>query len=153
MFQGWSTYAAIPLRIAIGVIFVVHGAQKLFGWFGGGGLESTANFLASHGLVPGPVWAAVAGGIELVGGLALLLGFLTRWTAMALTIRTVVALVLVNAPAGFSATQGGIEIPLALLGGLVALVCTGAQRYALDAQVAPLARISPAAEPSVKKAA
>lgn len=153
MFHGWSRYAALPLRLAIGVIFVVHGAQKLFGWFGGGGLESTASFLASHGLAPGPVWAVIAGSAELLGGLALLLGVLTRWTAMALTIRTVVALVLVNAPAGFAATQGGIEIPLALLGGLVALVCTGAQRYALDAQVAPLARISPPAEPPLKRAA
>lgn len=64
MFQGWRNYAAIPLRIAFGVIFVAHGAQKLFGWFGGSGLESTASFLASHGLTPGPAWALFAGAAE-----------------------------------------------------------------------------------------
>lgn len=153
MFQGWRDYAAIPLRVALGVIFVVHGAQKLFGWFGGAGLESTASFMASHGLEPGPVWALIAGVVELLGGLALLLGFLTRWAAIGLTIRTAAALVLVNAAAGFSATRGGIEIPLALLGGLLALACTGAQHYALDAQLPGLARVSPATEPAVKKAA
>jgi len=153
MFQGWSHYAAIPLRLALGVIFAVHGAQKLFGWFGGSGLESTATFLASYGLVPGPAWAVVAGVVELVGGFALLFGFLTRWTAIALAVRTIVALVLVNAPAGFAATQGGIEIPLALLGGLLALVGTGAQHYALDARVPVLRQVSPATEPSAKKAA
>lgn len=57
------------------------------------------------------------------------------------------------APAGFSAVQGGVEIPLAMLGGLLALACTGAQHYALDAQVPALARISPATEPVVKRAA
>jgi putative oxidoreductase len=153
MFQRWHDYAALPLRAAIGAIFVVHGTQKLFGWFGGAGLESTASFLASYGLVPGPAWALVAGVAELAGGIALLLGFLTRWAAIGLAIRTVVALVLVNAPAGFSATQGGIEIPLALLGGLLALACTGGQQYALDAQVPALGRVSPVTEPSVKKAA
>lgn len=153
MFRGWRDYAALPLRVAFGVIFVVHGAQKLFGWFGGAGLESTASSLASHGLSPGFAWALFVGAAELLGGIALLLGFLTRWAAIGLAIRTVVALFLVNARAGFSATQGGIELPLAMLGGLLALVCTGAQRYALDAQVPGLARISPATEPVVVKKA
>lgn len=153
MFRNWSSYAAIPLRIGLGAIFAVHGAQKLFGWFGGSGLESTADFLASHGLTPGPLWAVGAGVGELAGGVALLLGFLTRWAAIGLAVRTLVALVTVYAPAGFQAAQGGVEFPLALLAGLLTLTCTGAQHYALDAQVRALESVSPAMEPPVRKAA
>jgi putative oxidoreductase len=79
------------LRIGLGLVFVVHGAQKLFGWFGGSGFESTGSLLASHGLTPGPVWAAVGGLGELAGGIALLLGFLTRSAAIGLGLRTLVA--------------------------------------------------------------
>lgn len=153
MFRHWSEYAAVPLRIGLGAIFVVHGAQKLFGWFGGSGLESTADFLASHGLTPGPFWAVVGGIGEFAGGLALLLGFLTRWAAIGLAVRTLVALVAVNAPAGFPAAQGGVEFPLVLLAGLFALTCTGAQHYAVDAQVRALDSVSPAMEPPIRKAA
>jgi putative oxidoreductase len=139
-----ETYAAIPLRIALGVIFLAHGAQKLFGWLGGSGLESTAGFLAAHGLAPGPFWALVAAIVEIGGGLGLLLGFATRWAAAALTIRTLVALVLVHAAAGFPARRGGVEIPLALLGGLLTLIITGAQRFSLDAALpAPLGATAP----------
>lgn len=65
----------------------------------------------------------------------------------------VLALVTVNAPAGFSAAQGGVEFPLVLLAGLFALTCSGAQHYALDAQVRTLDSVSPAMEPPVRKAA
>lgn len=149
----WKEYAAIPLRIAFGIIFVAHGAQKLFGWFGGAGLESTATVLASHGLTPGLFWAVVAGVVELVGGIALLVGFATPWTAIALAARTLAALVLVNAAAGFSAMQGGVEFPLALLGGLLTLVFTGAQAYSLDAWLPIVRRIKPAVETPQKRAA
>jgi putative oxidoreductase len=141
------------LRIGLGVIFVVHGGQKLFGWFGGSGLESTASFLVSYGLTPGSLWAVIGGLAELAGGTALLLGFLTRWPAIGLAIRTVLALVLVNAGGGFQAAQGGVEFPLALLAGLLTLTCTGAQHFALDARVRALDSVSPATEPRVKKAA
>lgn len=153
MVQRWNDYAAIPLRTSFGIIFVAHGAQKLFGWFGGAGLESTASFLASLGLTPGPFWAVVAGVVELVGGIALLVGFATPWTAIALAARTLAALILVNAPAGFSAMQGGVEFPLALLGGLLALVCTGAQAYSLDARLPVLRGVKPTIEAPQKKAA
>jgi putative oxidoreductase len=141
------------LRIGLGVIFVAHGVQKLFGWFGGSGLESTASFLVSYGVTPGAFWAVVGGLGELAGGIALLVGFLTRWAAIGLAVRTVVALLLVNASGGFQAAQGGGEFPLALLAGLLTLTCTGAQHFALDAQIRALDTVSPAMEPSVRKAA
>lgn len=133
MFARWRDLAALPLRAVLGIIFLVHGAQKLFGLFGGPGLAGAAEFLASLGLVPGMFWAFVAGALELVGGAALLLGFLTRWAALALALEMLVGLVLVHLPAGFAAAQGGAEFPLALIGGLLSLALSGAQRYALDA--------------------
>jgi putative oxidoreductase len=135
MMARWHDLAALPLRVALGIIFLVHGAQKLFGLFGGPGLSGVAEFLASLGLVPGMFWAFVAGVLELVGGAALLLGLLTRWVALALALEMAVSLVLVHLPAGFAAAQGGAEFPLALIGGLLSLFLSGAQRYALDARL------------------
>src|SRR5207253_263621 len=101
----------------------------------------------------GPLWAIIGGLGELVGGIALLLGFLTRWAAIGLAVRTFVALVIVNAGGGFQAAQGGVEFPFALLAGLVTLMCTGGQHFALDARVRALDSVSPATEPRVRKAA
>ena len=66
------------LRLPLGVIFSAHGAQKLFGWFGGYGLEGTGQFMASMGLNPGILMAALAGSAEFFGGIALIVGLLTR---------------------------------------------------------------------------
>lgn len=132
MWAKWSEYSAAPLRLVLGVIFLVHGAQKLFGLFGGPGLTGTGEFMASYGLTPGLFWAVVAGVLEFGGGVALLLGVLTRWVALALAVEMVIAIFAVHLPAGFAAAQGGVEFPLALLGGLVSLTCSGSQRYALD---------------------
>ena len=76
----------------IGIIFVAHGAQKLFGWFGGYGLEGTGQFMASLGLTPGYLMALLAGSAEFFGGLALLLGVLVRPAAAALAFAMVVAI-------------------------------------------------------------
>jgi putative oxidoreductase len=135
MLAKWSDHAAIPLRVVLAAIFLFHGAQKLFGLFGAGGPSGTADYLASLGLTPGLFWAVVVGLVEFVGGAALLLGVLTRWVALGLGIEMVVALFWVHLPAGFAAAQGGIEFPLALVGGLASLVLSGAQRYALDEQL------------------
>ena len=90
--------------------------------------------------------------LETFGGAALLLGLLTRWVALALALEMAVALVLVHLPAGFAATQGGVEFPLALLAGLVALACLGAPVWALDASLPALAPAT-GSEPAEPEAA
>jgi putative oxidoreductase len=132
MIKTWHEYAAIPLRVTLGLIFVVHGAQTLFGTFGGHGLAWTGDYLASHGVMPGEFWAVIAGLLGLFGGIALLLGVLTRWVAAALAIEMIVFLVAISLRAGFSATQGGAEFPLMLLAALLSLVLSGPQRCAVD---------------------
>lgn len=132
MFKGWSEYAAVPLRLTLALVFFVHGSQTLFGLFGGPGLAWTGDYLASHGVIPGEFWAVISGLLGLFGGLALLVGMLTRWVAAAMAIEMIVALVAINLRAGFSASNGGAEFPLLILGALVSLVLSGAQHYAVD---------------------
>ncbi len=107
------------IRVATGLILMPHGAQKLFGWFGGYGLEGTGDFFAQIlGLESGVAWAALVGGTELFGGLFVALGFLTRPAALGVTILMVVVFA-VHLPNGFFSYENGYEYPL--LWGLVAL--------------------------------
>jgi len=107
------------IRVATGLILMPHGAQKLFGWFGGYGLEGTGGFFSQNlGLEPGLFWAALVGGIEFFGGLFLALGLLTRPVALAVAVVMAVA-VIVHLPNGFFWNAGGYEYPL--LWSLIAL--------------------------------
>ena len=83
----------LPVRVAVGTIFAAHGAQKLFAWFGGYGLEGTAGWMASIGLEPGLLLATLAGSAEFFGGLFLIIGLLVRPSAMVLAITMVVAII------------------------------------------------------------
>lgn len=124
----------VPLiRIAAGLMLMPHGAQKLFGAFGGRGLEATAQGFAKMGLEPALPLALLAGGTELFGGLLLAIGFLTRASAVAVGILMLVAIFQVHWPNGFFATRGGYEF--ALLWGVVAagFAMRGGGRYSVDA--------------------
>ena len=94
-------YDTLPLRLGAGVTFAAHGAQKLFGWFGGYGLEGTAGWMASIGLEPGYLMALAAGSAEFFGGLALLAGVLVRPAAVVLAVTMLVAIVTAHLANGF----------------------------------------------------
>ena len=123
---------ALALRIPVGIIFAAHGAQKLFGWFGGYGLEGTGQFFGSIGLTPGYLMALLAGLVEFFGGLALVLGVLVRPAAAALAFAMLIAVFAVHWSKGFFASNGGYEYALALLAASVALVLSGAGRFSVD---------------------
>lgn len=127
--QGFDSTA---LRLAAGVIFSAHGAQKLFGWFGGYGLQGTGDWMASIGLEPGMLMAALAGGAEFFGGLLLLIGLLVRPAAFVLSITMLVAIVSVHLPNGLFMSNNGYEFALAMLAISVALVFRGAGSLSLD---------------------
>ena len=105
----------LPLRVGAGVIFAAHGAQKLFGWFGGYGLEGTGGWMASIGIEPGVLMAALAGGAEFFGGLFLIVGLLVRPAAVVLAITMVVAIAAVHLQNGLFMSNNGYEFGLALL--------------------------------------
>ena len=126
---GWGTLA---LRIPAGIIFAAHGAQKLFGWFGGYGLEGTGQWMDSIGLAPGYWMALLAGAAEFFGGLALIAGLLVRPASAALAFAMGVAIFSAHIDKGLFVANNGYEFALALLAITVALVFAGAGRGSLD---------------------
>ena len=130
-----NTSAALVLRVPVGIIFAAHGAQKLFGWFGGYGLEGTGQYLASIGLEHGYLMALLAGGAEFFGGLALVLGLLVRPAAAALAFAMLVAIFAAHWSSGFFAASGGYEFALALFAASLSLVFSGGGRYSLDRRI------------------
>ncbi|WP_354640072.1 DoxX family protein [Kitasatospora camelliae] len=121
----------LALRTTVGGVLFAHGAQKLFGWFGGGGLEGTAAAMEHMGFEPGLRNAKAAGLGEAGGGALLALGLATP-AAGAMVAGTMAGATSVHAPAGFFAMGGGYEYP-AMLGACgLALGIAGAGRYSLD---------------------
>ena len=125
--------ALLLLHVVVGLLFVGHGAQKLFGAFGGHGLDGTGAFFESLGLRPGRLHALAAGASELAAGVLLTLGLLVPLAALLLVATMTTAIVTVHASKGPWATDGGYEYNLVLI--LVALVFAGAGAgaYSLDA--------------------
>lgn len=125
-------FATLALRIPIGIILIAHGAQKLFGWFGGYGLEGTGQWMASIGLAPGVLMAFLAGSAEFFGGLFLVLGLLTRPAALVTAFTMVIAIFSVHFENGLFLSNNGYEFGLALLAASVSLVISGSGKLALD---------------------
>ena len=120
-------------RVVLGLLMAAHGAQKLFGWFGGYGIAGTGAFFEQLGFRPGRQFAAAAGASELAGGLLLALGlFGPIGPALVLSVM-IVAIVTVHARNGLLSSSNGIELPLLYATGAIALAFTGFGRYSLDA--------------------
>jgi len=123
------------IRITAGLMLMPHGAQKLFGWFGGYGLQGTGQFFGETlGMQPGVLFALLAGLVEFFGGLALVLGLLTRPAALAITFMLGVALT-VHAANGFFWTSGGVEYPLFWALTAFGIFLRGGDRFSLDARL------------------
>jgi putative oxidoreductase len=130
--EALSPYAEPLVRVATGLMLVPHGAQKLFGWFGGYGIAGTGQFFASKLGLPASV-AVLAGLVEFFGGLLLALGLATRAAAGLVVGLMAVAVIHVHLALGYFWTDGGYEYPL--LWGILALsfAVRGGGRYSLDA--------------------
>jgi putative oxidoreductase len=123
----------LALRLVLGLLMAAHGAQKLFGWFGGHGLAGTGGFFESLGFRPGRLFASAAGISEFGGGLLVTLGlFGAVGPALVLSVM-IVAAVSVHAPNGLFAMSNGIEVPLLYGVGALALALAGPGLFSLDA--------------------
>lgn len=100
------------LRVVIGLLFIGHGAQKLFGWFGGSGLQATAQMYESIHLQPKKFWAVIAGLSEFLGGAGLALGVFTPVAATLVIGVMLMAILKVHLPHGLWNQNRGIEYPL-----------------------------------------
>lgn len=127
-----SDWALLLLRLVTGGLVAGHGAQKLFGAFGGHGLDGTAGWLESLGLKPGRAWAGMAGGGEFGGGVLTLLGL----GGPLGSIMTISAMAMATAKTHWGkpiwATEGGAELPLTNIAAAAALALTGPGAYSLD---------------------
>jgi putative oxidoreductase len=119
-------------RLVLGLGLAAHGAQKLFGWFGGYGLTGTGGYFAGIGFRPGMVFALAAGLGELGGGLLMAAGLFGPLGPALITVVMLVAILAVHRPNGFFASSNGIELPLVYLMGALLLAVAGPGRYSLD---------------------
>lgn len=124
--------SALPLRLIAGIIFTAHGSQKLFAWFGGYGLEGTGQWMESIGLAPGYLMAMMAGSAEFFGGLLLILGLLTRPTALVLAVTMLVAIFSTHFANGLFMSNNGYEFALSLFAITLALIFQGGGKLSLD---------------------
>ena len=125
------SYGLLLLRVVVGATMFSHGAQKLFGWFGGPGLRGTAGFFESLGWRM-PLALAFLAGLAETSGLAFALGLLTPLAALGIAVVMVNAILVVHWRNGFFNGNGGIEFPLALATVAVAVAATGPGRFSID---------------------
>lgn len=131
---GWNSGADVGLllmRLVLGTIFAAHGAQKVFGWFGGPGLDGFARSLGEFGFEQTDVLAAAVGFTEVVGGLLVVLGVFTPLAAAGL-LGVMINVIWLKWNAGLFVEDGGFELELALAALAAGLVLTGPGRVAMD---------------------
>ena len=136
LFTSNAGLSALVLRVPVGIVLAAHGAQKLFAWFGGYGLEGTGQYMESIGLAPGFLMALLAGSAEFFGGLALVLGVLTRPAALVSAFTMLMAIFTAHISNGLFLSNGGYEYALALFAATLSLVFSGAGRLAVDNLIA-----------------
>lgn len=123
--------ALLVLRLVFGLLLIGHGTQKLFGWFGGPGLDGIAGWFGSIGFRPARPMAVMAGLGETVGGVLLVLGLLTPLAA-AIIIGTLLVAISTHLPKGIWSANGGLELPLLYVTAAVTLAFAGPGTYSLD---------------------
>jgi putative oxidoreductase len=124
-------WAILPIRLALGAIFIGHGAQKVFGVWGGSGIQGFSQMLAGLGFSPVSFWAYLEAYVELLGGICLLLGAFSRTAATLVFILIVVAIYKVHFKNGFFLAQGGYEYNLLILAACLAVMIAGGGALAL----------------------
>jgi putative oxidoreductase len=115
-------WAPLAIRLTLGIVFIAHGMDKLFGTFGGGGLQATAEQFEQLGLQPANVMALMAGATEMGGGILVFLGLMTRLGGLMIASTMVVAIATVHGGNGLFARDNGFEYPLTALGAALSLV-------------------------------
>ena len=139
-------YTALLLaRVVIGLLMAAHGAQKLFGWFGGYGLTKTGEFFGHLGFHPGKTFAAAASLAELTGGLLVAFGLLGPVGPALIVSVMIVAALTVHWSHGLFAANNGIEVPLLYVTAVLSFVLMGSGPYSLDAWLGIADRWTPAA--------
>ena len=136
-------FGLLLIRVIFGLVLAAHGAQKLFGWFGGYGIGGTGGWMESLGFRPGRAFATLAGFGEFVGGLLFALGFLGAVGPALMLSVMLVASIVVHRKNGLFATKNGIELPLMVATAAVGISLTGPGRYSLDQAIGDYKLLTP----------
>lgn len=126
-----KNWTPLPLRLGLGVMFAAHGLQKAFGLFGGSGIDGFSKMLEGLGFSPATPLAYAVAYIELIGGICLILGLLTRVVSVLLLGVIVVAAVKVHLPNGFFMMAGGYEYNFIIISALIALLISGSGKLGI----------------------
>jgi putative oxidoreductase len=122
----------LVLRLVLGLILAAHGAQKLFGWWGGTGMTGWTGAMTRMRIRPAAPWAWMSALAEFVGGLLVAIGFLNPLGSFAIAGSMLVAITLVHWPKGFWTTKGGYEFNLLIIAAAAAVAIAGPGAYSLD---------------------
>jgi len=125
-------FGLLLIRLVVGPLMAAHGAQKLFGWFGGHGMDGTAGFFEALGFRPGRAFAALAAATEVVSGVLVAVGLFGPFAPALMLSVMVVAAISVHWANGLFAATGGIEVPLLYAAMATGLIFTGPGAYSLD---------------------
>ncbi len=155
MLERWIGYRSqtglFVLRLALSVIFFAHGGQKLFGFFGGEGMQATIEQFAEFGIIMPGLMARLVGGIEFIGGILFFLGFFTRETAFAVILIMLGAIYTVHGPNGFFILNNGFEYNFMIIAACICLFLGGGGSGSLDSFVFPRERWTFISDPSKVK--
>lgn len=130
-----ATWMTLPIRIALGMIAFAHGAQKVFGVWGGKGLEAWTSGTAPLNLRPSWAWLGAAALAELLGGALVFLGLFTRVGAFFIACTMSVAIAGIHWNSGFFLSSGGYEFAMSVLAMAVSLLIAGGGNLSLDSQM------------------
>lgn len=125
--EAWQAYGPLVLRLAVGLVFLMHGWQKIQSPAG-----AVAGFFGSIGIPAPAFFAAVVTYVEFLGGIALILGFLSHWAAKLLAIDMLVAIFAFHWANGFFVDKGGMEFALVLFAANIAIMILGPGKWALQ---------------------
>ncbi|HEX6655783.1 MAG TPA: DoxX family protein [Candidatus Limnocylindria bacterium] len=133
MFEsGMVDFGLFIVRVSVGLVFAAHGAQKLFGWWGGPGMDRWTGLMEGMGVRPPRLWATVSALNELAGGLLLAIGLLTPLAAAVLVAQSAVIIARMHWAKGFWNTNGGYEYPLVLGAVALGVAFSGPGAWSLD---------------------
>jgi putative oxidoreductase len=132
IYDAAAPFAEPLLRIALGAILIPHGMQKLFGAFGGGGLDGTAALFTRLGYSPGMFWGTLVGFTEFFGGILLVIGLFTRFAAAAVVIFMINAIIFTSKTGGFFWTNRGSEFSILIFFVALFFLIRGSGNYSVD---------------------
>jgi len=142
IFQTADSWSNVILRLMLGIVMFPHGAQKLFGWFGGNGFAGTMSFFTDQRHIPA-FFAFLAIIAESLGSMGLIIGLLTRVAAFGVLCNMIVAILMVHWPHGFFMNWAGkqrgegFEYHLLVIGMCLALMISGGGKWSADRAIAP----------------